>query len=191
MQYTKIIYTLGNKLNYCLFVLVFIAFNNVSAQSPESVKSSDIFKSIKVCYWDSVSDPKSMQYRELITVGKDNGYFSKPSKIDISVILEPIKSGTVQIQMEELFDRNDELLIKDSYKGSISTEKKWVINKVVLSEIAEPNLRKTAVSKDIDYKTAYFLSSRLFPKRAFRVVAIYYPNEGSEIDFIYKEFYFY
>jgi len=91
------------------------------------------------------------------------------------------KGGRVQIQIEELYKLKAPL--NGVYNG-----KGWVPHQVIYSTIYKQGQSNKILVKNIPYQTAYFFSSVMYTKIAFRVVGVYSENEM--VQTVKKEIYF-
>jgi hypothetical protein len=169
-------------------VLLFLAIDLGNFYQSDSLHLPDnhttnVFKSLRIYYTDSKTNSKSVKYRELTEVTDE--YFSKPAVIDIKILLKEIpEDGMIQVYIEELQDPTN--VVSDAYETRRIKNPTWVMHEVVFSNLSKNLKSNELVIKDVHYKTAYYYTSILYIREAFRVIAVFKPKNSSSLQSIKK-----
>lgn len=158
------------KLHLTVFSLLFLTFQ---LWGQDIADINDI--NINVFYWDSITNKAQPVYRELEVVGSEE-YFSNPEAFDIEVgIQSPGNTNYfMEIYIEELIGPRPEM--NTNCKATTLTDSIWVLHQVLYSGQASMPLKV----EGIKYQTAYYLSSSVYTKYGFRIVALLSRVRGSD-----------
>lgn len=139
---------------------------------------------VRIFYYDMASNPTTKVYRELHNVGEEP-YWAKPTTFDIVVDITGTSKSVdekLEISIEELQKPTGLAPSSKSIGGET-----WVLHKVVYSGNSRFILNNQLVVKGVQYKTAYFISSYLYTKSAFRVSCLFYDLSNKHISRAYRE----
>jgi hypothetical protein len=94
----------------------------------------------------------------------------------------------IQVYIEELQDPTD--VVSDAYETKRIKKPTWVMHEVVFSNLSKNLESNELVIKDVHYRTVYFYTSMLYLKEAFRVVAVFKPENSNSLQSIKKEIFY-
>ncbi|WP_462265369.1 hypothetical protein [Mucilaginibacter sp.] len=165
-----------------MFIFLCLVHNCVSGQ---------VIKNIKVYYHDDQTTKNKNVYRELQKI-QDNPIWSQPDRLDIEVIFSSLinmkdyenPENIIQVSLEELYQATS-LGMRYSKLNKIGN---WVPNQVLFSGNNNFVKGNKLVIKDVKYQTAYFLSSLLYNKIGFRIVALYYRKDVDKVETLTKTY---
>lgn len=164
-----------------LFAVLFVNFCY-----SQSINNNEVLGDLNIYYTDSVTNSSENKYRELKFIG-DEPYFSKPLKFDIILnLLNNYINGYIEVYIEEYFIPDTAFVVDKK------VEPYWGLNKVLYGINLTNEYKKDIQLKEINYKTVYFKSSRIYPKEGFRIVAIFIPSDkNKQIEIVKKEFFYF
>ena len=124
-------------------------------------QNSSVFKNIEVYYLDSITEDKSIM-RELTYIGEEP-FYSKPQKLDLKIELNEVNlNGSIEVFIEEFMVPDTININRCEDCSDTPLLPYWCINRVVQTYYFN-NKRKGSIEiKDVNYQTAYFLSSKLY-----------------------------
>ena len=92
----------------------------------DTLQNQATIESIKVFYWDSITNSNSKTYREMHKIG-DSEYFSKPTEIDVQISFQNLlNDGIVQVIIEELLEPK-KILARNTPELNQITARTWVL----------------------------------------------------------------
>ncbi|RFZ85901.1 hypothetical protein DYU05_10040 [Mucilaginibacter terrenus] len=159
------------------FATVLILFTCQTASAQE-------IKLFRIFYRDTVTQRTTVR-RPFTFIG-ETPYWSKPENLDFEITIDKRAvntNGVLQIYVEEL--------LQPSSTVKSATGNRWHFNRVLFStstKLATPS--GVIKCSNIPYQTAYFISSLLYQKIAFRIVAFYFNKATNKTEQAVKTYYY-